>query len=622
MLKAIKYLILIIFLFSSFGACFAQEISGDSISKSSDDEMLAAQYFQNKEFDKASVLYGKLYSKNQSQFYYNNYLNCLLEMKNFSDAEKVVRKKIKKESKSLRYRVDLGYIYSRAGDAAKAEKEFENVIENLKNDYPEIVDIANSFIIRGQPQFAIKTFQKGRNLSKDDNIFNYELADIYERTGDYQQMTEEYLNLLESNKTLLDQIENRLQVSLNFDPDNKKNVLFRKTLIKRIQQNPGNAIYAELMLWHAIQQKDFESALQQAKSIDRLYKEQGDRIYNLAKLFVSNNEYNLAEDAYGFIIKKGNNNPYFVNSSIELLNVKYKKIIQSINYSKQDIIDLENNYISALNQFGKTSATIGLIKNLASVQGYYLDKYTEATNLLNEAISLQQVSREDKAECKTELADILLMKGDVWEATLLYSQVEKDFKHDTIGYTAKFKNAKLFYYIGEFRWARAELDILKAATSKLIANDAMDLYLLINDNIDLTDSTGASDIPLKMYSRADLYTFRNKNDLALLTLDSISALYSGSSVLDRVLYKKAEIKIRNGQYEEADTLIGTLMSKYSYSVLVDDALFKRAEVEQYHYKNYEKAMTLYEKLFKNYPGSVYAVDARKRFRQLRGDQIN
>ena len=620
-----KFLIIIFILFSAVYS-YAQETENDSIVKPSDDELLAAQFYQDKEFDKAAALYGKLYNKNQTPFYYNNYLNCLLELKNYSDAEKVINKRIKKEAFPLKYRVDLGYIYQKANQMPKAEKEFESILKNLKGDYQETVDVANAFLVRNFTDYAVKTFLKSRNIIKENNIFNLELAGIYEKNGKYQDMTDEYLNLIEDNRMILEQIENNLQIVLSNDADNKKNETLRRTLIKRIQQNPNNTIYAELMLWQAVQNKNFESALQQAKTLDRLYKEQGSRVYNLAELCTSNKEYNLAEDAYEYIIKKGKNNPYYIMSSINLLNVRFQRILHSpqiTTESRQSIIqDLEKSYISALAEFGKSSTTVSLIKNLAHIQAFYLDKYTEASDLLNNAIKLQQLTQVDRAECKTELGDILLMSGNVWEATLLYSQVEKEFKHDTIGYTAKYKNSKLFYYIGEFKWAKAQLDILKAATTKLIANDAMGLYLLINDNVDWTDSSETAVIPLKMYSKADLNTFQNKDDLALQILDSILKLYPGHSVCDRALYKQAEIKLKQGKYEEADTLLGTIVSKYSYSVMVDDALFNMAEICQYQYKNKDKAMALYGKLLKEFPSSIYAVDARKRFRLLRGDLIN
>ena len=222
------------------------------------------------------------------------------------------------------------------------------------------------------------------------------------------------------------------------------------------------------------------------------------------------------------------------------------------------------------------------------------------------------------ADSKIELADILLMTGEVWDASLLYSQVEKDFKNEPVGASAKFKNAKLSYYIGEFDWAKAQLDILKAATSKLIANDAMALSLLISDNSDL-DSTYQA---LAIYSRADLAEFRNKYDLALLTLDTIFIKYKYHSLFDEAYYKKAEIYINKGLNDSAVVYYKKIITEYPYDILGDDAMYALGVMYEDVYKDKAKAMETYEKLMANYPGSTFMVEARKRFRKLRGDVVN
>ena len=231
-------------------------------------------------------------------------------------------------------------------------------------------------------------------------------------------------------------------------------------------------------------------------------------------------------------------------------------------------------------------------------------------------MELPDINPLAKAECKLELADILLFSNDVWEATLLYEQVNKDFKNDVIGQEAKFKNAKLSYYIGEFGWAEDQLDILKAATSKLIANDALALSLFISENYDADSNT----VALGLYSRADLLEFRNENELALKTLDSIFLKFAFHPILDDVLLKKAQIKMKQGDYAAADTLLGTLIKDYPSDVLADLALMKRGQLNEEHFGNKEKAMQYYEELITRYPGSIYAVEARKRFRNLRGDK--
>jgi len=279
---------------------------------------------------------------------------------------------------------------------------------------------------------------------------------------------------------------------------------------------------------------------------------------------------------------------------------------------------MKQDYALLLTELGKTPFTIPLILNLAHLQAFYLGETNDAVELLLQAISIPKVTLAKQAECKLELADIYLFSDEQWEATLLYSQVEKTFKNEPLGHEAKFRNARLSFYIGEFGWALAQLDVLKAATSKLIANDALELSLLISDNIEEDSLT----VPLSMYAKADLLEFRNRDQDALAVLDSISILYPMHSIADNVLFKKAEIFSKNGKFDMAATSYTEIIEKYPDDLLADDALYNLAGLYEYQLNNKGKAMEQYEKILTQYPGSLYVVDARKHFRALRNDPVN
>jgi len=279
---------------------------------------------------------------------------------------------------------------------------------------------------------------------------------------------------------------------------------------------------------------------------------------------------------------------------------------------------MKQDYTLLLTELGKTPFTIPLILNLAHLQAFYLGETNDAVELLLQAISIPKVPLAKQAECKLELADIYLFSDEQWEATLLYSQVEKTFKNEPLGHEAKFRNARLSFYIGEFGWALAQLDVLKAATSKLIANDALELSLLISDNIEEDSLT----VPLSMYAKADLLEFRNLDQDALAVLDSISTLFPMHSIADNVLFKKAEIFSKNGKFDLAASNYSEIMEKYPDDLLADDAMYNLAGLYEYQLNNKSKAMELYEKILTQYPGSLYVVDARKHFRALRNDAVN
>ncbi len=583
------------------------------------DEALAAQYFQNKEYDKAEVYYEKLFSRKQSYFYYNSYLSCLTEQKEYSKAEKLIKKQIKANSLTPQYGVDLGYLYDLQSDKAKSKTQFENLIKAIPANQQYIIDLANAFLNRGFSDYAIQTYLSGRKLMKGIYSFGLELAEIYEDALNYESMMAEYIDFIEfSPLSNLTTVQNLLQSILADETDGKKSLALKNVLLKRIQLNPDITLYSEMLLWYSTQLKDFETALIQAKSLDKRLKEDGKRVFDIARLAVSNTNYDVAIKAYQYIIDKGQDNYYYLNSRMEILDARYLKITESATFTNAEILNLEKDYLLALEELGKSSASVPLIKNLAHLYAFYLDKIPEADSLLVQAIRLPNTTSKSIAECKTELADIYLLSGEIWEATLLYSQVEKSFKSEPLGHNAKLKNAKLSYYIGDFEWAKTQLDILKAATSKLIANDALELSLLISDNTDPDSTTSA----LKIYSRADFLFFQNKNDLAIKSLDSLLKEFPAHAITDEVYYKKYEIYLKKKSIDSAAFYLQKIVDEYPYDILGDDALFNLAGIYEVNFKNTTKAMELYEKFITDYPGSIYVVESRKKYRALRGDNLN
>ena len=301
---------------------------------------------------------------------------------------------------------------------------------------------------------------------------------------------------------------------------------------------------------------------------------------------------------------------------MELVDVLFRKVVSRGIYEESDLASLEKNYKDVLNELGRNSQTVNLVKGLAKIEAFYLQRPDSAIVLLEEALTFPGMLLKTQAEIKLDLADVLLLSGDVWEASLYYSQVEKSFKNDVIGHEAKFRNAKISYYTGDFNWARAQLDVLKQSTSKLIANDAMQLSLLISDNL-TADSLAE---PLKMYSRADLKLFRNDTKGAVKTLDSLAQLYSWHSLSDEIHFMRFKIAKQEKNFEKAVKELTIVADQFSFDILADDALFNLAEIYHYYYKDEEKAAEYYKRILFDHPGSLYVIEARKRFRAIRGEK--
>lgn len=592
---------------------------GYSQAQKNTDDKLAMQFYEQKEYEKAAVYFDKLFDK-APDAYFTYYYKCLVEIKDYSKAEKITKKQIKRNETATHLYVWLGKLYKLQNNPDKEKESYNKAIKELMPEQSYIFVLAHAFEDEGLYDYAIEVYKKGRKQSTSMYPYYYELAELYKKKGDLKAMINEYLDAIEFRESEIYSAQANLQQSLGYDDDGGgfNNPLLKQELQKRIQQNPDKIIFSEFLIFIQNQQKDFEGSFVQSKALDRRQKGDGTRLMELAKLCVSNENYVVAEKCYDYVVSKGKENPYYDVAIIEKLNAKYSQVTSQNNPSLLEVNTLETNIELALKDYGISNLSLPLIKKSALLKAYYLNKPQEAIQSLQDATTKYTFDKNALADIKLDLGDMNLLVGNIWEASLLYSQVEKDFKYETIGQDAKFRNAKLSYYASDFKWAKAQCDVLKGATSKVIANDALDLSLVITDAIGVDTNA----VPLSMFSSADLLILQHQYDKAIIRLDSINSLFSEHTLGDDIYYKKAEIYKHTNRYEEAAKMYQNVVEFYPTELYGDDALFKVAELYERYLNDTTKAKQLYQDMLTKYPGSIYVVEARKRFRNLRGDVIN
>lgn len=599
MTKTLTIILLTIF---SFSLSQAQNIS--------DEVRLAYKYYQEKEFEKAEIKFDEIYKKTSAKIYFTYYINCLIEQNKFDDAEKQIKREIRKAKSDITLYVDLGYLYKKQGKTELAEEEFSNAIKKLNYNKIEIVNLANNFINRGEYEHAEQTYIQGETKTGED--FTMELANIYAIQKKYELMIKKYLDMLEISSRNIGTVQNRLQFFINTEINKEFSEILRTELLKRIQKNNTTTTYNQMLVWLFTQQKEFAKALIQAKAIDKRLNAPGQRIIELAETAVANKDYATATEAYAYVIEKGKDRPFYNEAKTGKLRVLYAQVIDGQIKTQEQISILEQEFLSTINSIGLSLQTIQNVINLAHIQAFYLNKPQAARQLLQDAIQIQNISPFMQAQCKIELGDILLYENDIWEAALIYGQAEKDNLQNSTGDIAKLRKAKLAYYANKFQWAKAQFDALKASTSKPVSNDAIFYSIIINQNTK-DDSIHTA---LNMYALAELKIFQNKNDSAKIILDSLINQQSYSDLKDEAYMLKAKIYENEKNYEQAIIFLKKIVSDYSYELLVDIAIFRIAEI----YKNTgdkENAAEYYKKLIIEYPQSIYVSQARTAFRKIR-----
>lgn len=577
------------------------------------DEAMAVQYFQSGDYEKAVVLYEKLFNRTKNASYYDPYFSCLLRLKKFDEAEKLARVMQKNNPENFNYPVDLGRVFQERGELEKSIALYNNLIKNLPANEFAIKDLAITFYRAEAYDFSIKTFLNGRKILNDEKSFIYDLLSLYRYRKDKVMLIQEYLLLLSINPEALQQAQNVLG---NILEDKDDFDLLKTAILRRLQKDAQNVVLTEFLAWQYVQQKDFDMALRQTLALDRRLKEDGARVFDLSRLLISNQAYEQGIEALNYLVAKGEKSRYYIAAKIDLLNVKAKQLTSG-KLDKANLLTLESDYESLLNEFGRSSGTAFAIRQLANLQAFYLKKPAESAVQLQKLLELPGITPIIIAQTKLELGDIYTLSGEVWEAALIYGQVEKSFPNEVYGQEARYKNARLAYFQGDFPWAKAQLDVLKSSTSQLIANDALNLSLLISDNLQNESDTAA----LKKYSEAELNIFKNQPEKALGILDSINILYPSNSLADDILIAKSKIFISSNDLEQAIIQLQAIIDNYSSELWGDDAIFMLADIYETKLNQPGKAIELYQKIINDYSGSLYIIEARKRFRQLRGDKL-
>jgi len=577
---------------------------------------LAQQYYQNGEYEKAASTYSGLYEKNSNNsHFFTRYIDCLIKLEQFDTAEEVVKKEIKNNPKKVQLYVTYGNIFERQFKETEAEEQYQKGIKKLTADRYNITNLANGFMGLKKYELAIETYKKGMELLKDENLFAYNLGDLYSRKGDTELMIKYYLSSLISNSKRVNSLKSVFQRKLQTDEEYEE---LQAQLYQFIQDNEEVIEYPELLTWLFVQKKDYRNAFRQVKALDIKLSENGGRIFKLADIAYNAKDYDAAIEAYDYIVvEKGIASTFYLDAKRQSLRAKKNKITDGYAYTMEDLKTLELEYETFLNEFGRTKTTASIILELANLEAFYLNDYDKAIALLQAMVEYPNMNSTTLAQGKLSLADFYLMKGERWEATLLYAQVDKDFKDDALGHEARYRNAKLSYYMGDYQWAQAQFKVLKASTSKLISNDAIDISVFIMDNLGL-DTTATV---MELYSNAELLIFQNRFDEAFQKLDTIRSDYKDHTLVDDVLYSEGNIYLKKRDFVKAAEKFQSIVDGHVEEIRADNALFKLAELYENQLNDKEKAKALYERLFIEMSGSTFAVEARKRYRMLRGDEI-
>ena len=569
-------------------------------------EQLAQNYFDRGEFEKALVSYEDLLkSQPGNMIYFQKTIDCYQQLQQFDKAEKGIQERLDK-FKQANLLVELGYNYQLQKNTDKAKKYYDQAIDRIKKNVNEVYGIAYTFERKALTDYALLAYQTAATIDSKLN-FNFQIAVLYGQKGEIELMLETFLNESYQNPQNLPIIQNQLNRFMTEDTNENFNDLLKKALLTRAQKTQ-DLFWNDFLSWYFIQLKEYGKAFIQQKAIYKRSPDSFANIVNLGQMAMDDKDIEAAKEILTFVLENTNNLELLIEANSYLLEMRIE------NATEKDYPQITSDLERLIKEFGISPYTIPLLKLDAEFSAFHLKNVEKAKTILKNALEMD-LDKNQNAEIKMELADILLFEEKFNQALIYYSQVGEDMSGSVIGQEASLKTAKTSYYKTDFEWASHQLKILKTASTQLIANDALDLFLLISDNT-VEDST---QVALKKFARADFLLFQNKKQEALSAFQNILKEHKGEEIEPITLLRIGKIYEKLGDFTNALENYSAIINNHKECIYIDEAYFFSAEIYNEKLKDFEKAKPLYESIIMNHEDSIYYVEARKKYRQLRGD---
>ena len=603
MLTTLRFYLLGVFFISASFLCSAQ----------SESVRLANEYYRLGEVDKAVALYESLAKRSENiPLIHQHYFDVLLDLNDFKNAEKYINRVLKWYPKNGNYKIDKGIILAREGRARETEVYYHALIERISNDHFQTRQAVQYMLRRHLVEYGILALETARAKSKDPFIFSIELANIYRLQNNKEKMVYEYLNFAIQNPRNIRYVQNTFQILLT-EPEDLESL--ENLMFELVQSNPGNDVYGEMLIWVSLQQKNFYAAFIQARAIDKRLQMGGDKILNVGVIALNNKDYANAIKIFDYLVGNYANSNTAIKAHLYRINARENLVKTTYPVDLNEVSKLITEYDEFIKSFNNNYATIEAKLNKARLFAYHLHRNDSAIDIIQQLVNLPRLDKNLLSRAKLDLAEIYLLDDQPWESALLYAQVDKMMKETPVGYEAKLRNAKLAYFRGDFQLAQEYLDILKLATSREIANDALDLSIFIQSNSVFDTSTTT----LKRYADIELLLYQNKFTDAEKEIDAMLEKLPEHALTDDLLYLKAGIKKREGKFSETALLLQQIVAAYGDGLLGAKSYYELGLLYEDHLKDKSKALALYNDFLKKYPGSIYTTEVRKRFRVLRGD---
>jgi tetratricopeptide (TPR) repeat protein len=571
---------------------------------SAQNEQLAFNYIDAGEYEKAVTILEEVYSKNKL-LHLDKLLYCYQQLEQHDKALKFINE-LKPKNNNPTLLVEEGYIYQLQKKQSEADKKYQEALNEIDKNANFAYNLGSIFERKVLLDWALKAYENGQKANPNLN-FDYQIAMIQGQLGNLEVMLNKLLDYGFNTPDGTSMVQNQLTRFLMDDTDGSFATTIRKNLLLRTQKSQ-DVYWNQFLSWFFVQQKEYGKAFIQEKAV---YKRNPESFYNivtLGSMAMEEKQFDDAKLILEFVLENTQDLDLQMKAHHYLLSME----MESATSKEYPAIDLKLQEL--LKKYGISPYSLDLQILSAHFKTFYLNQSKLGIELLQNSLKLPLNTRE-QAKVKMELADIMVYDEKFNQAILYYAQVEDNLKNDVLAHEASLKLAKANFYKKDFDWTLQQVKVLKQSPSLLIANDAVEMFLLIQDN----SAEDSLRVALQSYVTADLKLYQNKKEEALQLFLTILQKHKGESIEEGTLFKVGKIYEEKGDFNKALTHYQNILDNHKDGIYKDEALYFSAEIYRKHLLDNEKAKALYEKVVLEHPDSLYYTESRKQYRTLRGD---
>jgi TolA-binding protein len=575
---------------------------------------LAQRYLDADKAERGIALLENLHSESPStRAFYQKLLSAYESQKRYEDAIALVEQRMQRNGRSpallsakarLQYHGDAGEetAFATWDEALAAAPERAQTYRTV---FGTLTD-ARLF------QQAIEALKKGRSVLDNPALMRLQMAHLYNLTSQHEKAIGEYLKMLRENPDRLALVKRRLGRFLDQGQALTESIAATS---RAVRSEPMRRPYRELMGWLYLQADEHRKALDAYRAIDRLEEANGRALDSFAEQAAEAGAYRAALRAYEIVLERHPEAPVAPDARRGLGRMHERRAASLDNAPAQREKHYEQAlaaYRTFLDKHPRHEAYPDVLRAVGRIQQDVLFELSAAEETLQN-VAERYPQTEAARRAQYDLGRLRVMRGDLTEARLAFSRLTDRLDGGDLAQQARYQQALLQFYEGAFDAAGTILGTLAKSTEADVSNDGIELGVLLAESAASRDTT---DQALSLFAKARLKHRQRQGAETLALLDELLQSHARSPLADDARFFKARALAEQDRPADAADAFAQVALTHPKSPLAGRSLYRAARLRETALDEPEAALHTYQRLLKDYPGSLRAAGARERIRAL------